>query len=158
VRVERAEANALAIARHLALHPRVRRVHYACLDDHAGRALHASQARGAGSVVSFETGDAELSRRVVESLELFTISVSFGNVASLASLPCRMSHKSIPAHVRAERALPEDLVRLSIGIEDVRDLIPDLDRALNAARRPDRRCGGRRSARSTSTGSPPRTA
>jgi cystathionine beta-lyase len=132
VRVERAQANALAIARHLARHPRVTRVHYAALDDHPGRALHERQARGAGSVVSFETGDAELSRRVVESLELFTIAVSFGSVSSLASLPCRMSHKTIPAAVRAEHALADDLVRLSIGIEDVRDLIQDLDRALGA--------------------------
>jgi cystathionine beta-lyase len=133
VRLERAQQNALAVARHLAELELATRVLYPGLDDHPGRALHESQASGAGSIVSFTTGDAELSRRFVESLELFTISVSFGSVSSLASLPCRMSHKSIPAGVRAAHALPDDLVRLSIGIEDVRDLLEDIDRAARRA-------------------------
>jgi len=84
-------------------------------------------------VVSFETGSAERSRRIVEALDLFAIAVSFGGVGSTASLPCRMSHASIPEDVRRARALPEDLVRLSIGIEDAGDLLGDLERALAAA-------------------------
>jgi len=130
IRLDRAQENALRIARHLVRHPLVKRVHYPGLDDHPGHALHMRQARGGGALVSFETGDAELSRRVAESLELFTIAVSFGSVGSQVSLPACMSHKSIPAHVRAAHALSDDLVRLSIGIEDERDLIADLDQAL----------------------------
>jgi len=135
IRLDREQSNALAIAQHLARHPLVARVHYPGLREHPGFALHALQARGGGSIVSFETGDAELSQRVVESLQHFTIAVSFGSVSSLASLPCRMSHKSIPSSVRSAHSLPDDLVRLSIGIEDVHDLIEDLDQALRCATR-----------------------
>ena len=67
--------------------------------------------------------------------ELYKITVSFGSVGSSISLPCYMSHASIPAEVRAARGLPDDLVRISVGIEDPRDLISDLECALgNAAR------------------------
>jgi cystathionine beta-lyase len=130
IRIDRAQENALCIARHLARHPLVKRVHHPGLEDHPGHALHMRQARGGGTLVSFETGNAEVSRRMAESLELFTIAVSFGSVGSQVSLPACMSHKSIPAHVRAAHALSDDLVRLSIGIEDERDLIADLERAL----------------------------
>ncbi len=130
VRLDLEQATAARIARFLAGHPAVKRVHYAGLDDHEGRALHFSQARGAGSVVSFETGDASLSKRLVESVRLFTISVSFGSVSSLISLPCSMSHKTIPQSVRAAHALPDDLVRLSVGLEDEADLLADLEAAL----------------------------
>ena len=75
----------------------------------------------------------ELSRRLVEATQLFRIGVSFGSVASLISLPCAMSHASIPAAVRAARRLPEHLVRLSIGLEEADDLIEDLDAALRLA-------------------------
>ncbi len=138
IRIDRAQENALCIARHLARHSLVKRVHYPGLEEHPGHALHMRQARGGGALVSFETGDAEASRRVAESLELFTIAVSFGSVGSQVSLPACMSHKSIPAHVRAAHALSDDLVRLSIGIEDERDLIADLDRALERSSVPAR--------------------
>jgi cystathionine beta-lyase len=84
-------------------------------------------------MLSFETGSAELSTRVVESLKLFGITVSFGGVASSIGLPARMSHASIPAAARRSRRLPEDLVRVSIGIEHVDDLIADLSQALSAS-------------------------
>ena len=133
VRLERAQATAARIAQFLVAHPAVKCVHYAGLESHAGRALHFRQASGAGSLVSFETGDAQLSKRLVESLQMFTIAVSFGNVSSSVSLPCRMSHKTIPASVRAAHALPDDLVRLSIGLESEEDLIDDLEAALDSA-------------------------
>jgi cysteine-S-conjugate beta-lyase len=132
VRLDRQEANAARIADLLALHPLVRRVHYPGLASHPGHDLHRRQASGAGSVVSFETGSVDASRRVAEAARLFTISVSFGSVGSLISLPCRMSHASIPAEVRSSRALPEDLVRLAVGIEDPGDLLADLEQALAA--------------------------
>lgn len=134
LRLERQQTNALRVAEFLAAHPAVRRVHYPGLSEHPGAALHRSQARGAGAVISFETGDLRWSRQVVEATSLFSIAVSFGNLSSFISLPCRMSHASIPAAVRAERALPEDLVRLSIGIEAAEDLVADLAQAFCKAR------------------------
>lgn len=89
--------------------------------------------RGPGAVLSFETGDVNISERIVENTRLWGISVSFGCVNSLISMPCRMSHASIPAHVRKARALPEDLIRLCVGIEDEEDLIEDLEYALTVA-------------------------
>jgi cystathionine beta-lyase len=84
-------------------------------------------------VISFTTGDPDLSRRVVETARLFTIAVSFGSVGSSISLPCRMSHASIPAELRGRLAPPPDLVRLSAGIEDVDDLVADLAQAIETA-------------------------
>jgi cysteine-S-conjugate beta-lyase len=87
-------------------------------------------ARGPGAVLSFETGDIGLSERIVESAKLWAISVSFGCVNSLISMPCRMSHASIDPKTRKERGVPEDLIRLCVGIEDGEDLLDDLRSAL----------------------------
>jgi cystathionine beta-lyase len=114
LRLERQSESARRIAEHLRSHPSVDEVFYP----------------GLGAVLSFTTGDAELSRRVAEATRLFTIAVSFGGVGSVISLPCRMSHASTPPEVRARYALPADLVRISVGIEDVEDLVEDLDAAL----------------------------
>jgi cystathionine beta-lyase len=108
----------------------VKREDYEGLPSHPGCEAHARQAAGPGSVVAFETGEVETSRRIVEGCTLFGISVSFGSVASSISLPCRMSHASVPAAVRKARRLPEDLVRISVGIEDAVDLVEDLARAI----------------------------
>ncbi|GAA0172106.1 lyase [Lithospermum erythrorhizon] len=130
LRVEKQQENAQKIAEFLSSHPRVKRVNYAGLPDHLGHSLHYSQAKGAGSVLSFSTGSLALSRHVAENTKYFSITVSFGSVKSLISLPCFMSHASIPSEVRDARGLTDDLVRLSVGIEDVNDLIADLDHAL----------------------------
>lgn len=133
LRLERQQENAGAVARFLAGHPKVRKVNYPGLPGHPGREVLLRQARGAGALLSFETGDAARSRRLAEATELFTVCVSFGGIGSSISLPACMSHASIPAEVRNERCLPEDLVRLSVGIEHVDDLIEDLGRALDRA-------------------------
>jgi cystathionine beta-lyase len=88
---------------------------------------------GPGAVLSFETGDTGISERIVEGTKLWSISVLFGCVNSLISMPCGMFHASINAHIRAERELPVDLIRLCVGIEDVEDLLEDLEQALNIA-------------------------
>ncbi|CAK9184031.1 unnamed protein product [Ilex paraguariensis] len=130
LRVEKQQENAQKIAEFLCSHPRVKKVNYAGLPNHPGRSLHYSQAKGAGSVLSFLTGSLPLSKHIVETTKYFSITVSFGSVKSLISLPCFMSHASIPAAVREARGLTEDLIRISVGIEDVNDLIADLDHAL----------------------------
>jgi len=133
VRLERQQASAAQIAGFLAGHPAVKRVYYPSLLDKKSFGIHVRQARGNGSVVSFETGSIETSRQVVESLKLFPITVSFGGLQSSVSLPGRMSHASVPAQVATQRQLPEDLIRLSVGIEDGEDLIADLAEALEVA-------------------------
>ncbi|KAI2635046.1 cystathionine beta-lyase [Xylaria nigripes] len=128
IRMEKQQANAQMIAEFLETHGF--RVRYPGLKSHPQYDLHCSMARGAGAVLSFETGDVAVSERIVEAAKLYAISVSFGCVNSLISMPCRMSHASIDAKTRQERQFPEDLIRLCIGIEDVHDLIDDLSRSL----------------------------
>lgn len=130
-RLERQQKTALRLARYLLGHPKIKAVYYPGLKGHTGHGLHRSQATGDGCLISFETGDRALSQRIVEETRLFTIAVSFGSIASTISLPCKMSHASIPAETRLERALPEDLTRISVGLEDGTDLIADLDRVLH---------------------------
>jgi len=133
LRVDRQQSNARKLAEFLAGHPAVSKVYYPGLDGHPGRKLHERQARGHGSVLGFETGNFEFSRRLAGATKIFGITVSFGGINSSISLPGCMSHASIPAEIRAKRSLPDDLVRVSAGIEDADDLIGDLSQALEAA-------------------------
>jgi cystathionine beta-lyase len=135
LRAERQNASANTIARFLSDHAAVEQVYYPGLSIHRGHELHRRQATGDGAVISFTTGDASLSQRVVSSTRLFAIAVSFGSVNSVISLPCAMSHASIPVSLKQTFALPADLVRISVGIEDVDDLIEDLERAFAIALR-----------------------
>jgi cystathionine beta-lyase len=133
LRVERQCASAGRIAELLAGHPLIRQVFFPTLAAPDARQVHERQASGPGAVISFTTGDAELSRRIVEAARLFTIAVSFGSIGSSISLPSRMSHASVPAELRGRLGPPPDLVRLSVGIEDVDDLMADLEQAFAAA-------------------------
>jgi cystathionine beta-lyase len=130
LRVERQCATAVRIADFLAAHPRVEKVFFPTLAPPEIRAIHDRQATGPGSVATFTTGDPERSKRIVEGARLFSIAVSFGSVGSSISLPCRMSHASIPHELRGRLGPPPDLIRLSVGIEDADDLIADLAWAL----------------------------
>jgi cystathionine beta-lyase len=135
LRVERQNASAEKIARFLQTRSEVKRVFYPGVADHPGRKIHQQQAHGNGAVVSFTTGDQQISSEIVESTKLFKVAVSFGSVGSTISLPCRMSHASIPSALRDRLAPPTDLVRISVGIEDVDDLIDDLKHAFEIAAR-----------------------
>lgn len=131
LRVERQNSSAEKIARFLLTRAEVTQVFYPGLEDHRGHEIHRGQADGNGAVVSFTTGDEKLSAEIVESTRLFKVAVSFGSVGSTISLPCRMSHASIPGALKARLGPPSDLVRISVGIEDVDDLIDDLNHALD---------------------------
>jgi len=142
VRVQQAQNNAQDIAHFLLRQPMVKKVYYAGLEPNREEMLknsqlaqdhktHMGQAKGGGSVISFTTGDVEVSRRIIDNLQIFKLTVSFGSCNSLCEMPATLSHASIPAH---ERTLPDDLIRLSIGIEDVNDLLEDVQRALTLAR------------------------
>lgn len=133
LRVERQNDSALKVARSLANDKRVSSVYYPGLETHPGFEIHQKQAKGGGAVISFTTGDAEFSERIVEGTRLFNIAVSFGSVNSVISLPCRMSHKSVPEALSDSIAPPADLIRISVGIEDVDDLISDLTQAMEKA-------------------------
>lgn len=133
LRVERQNASAAKIAHFLSARAEVSQVFYPGLADHPGSEIHKKQASGNGAVVSFTTGDERLSAAIVESTRLFKVAVSFGSVGSTISLPCRMSHASIPSALRDRLAPPSDLVRLSVGIEDADDLLEDLEHAFESS-------------------------
>lgn len=133
LRLDCQQNNAHAIAKYLACHPQVRRVYYPGLSNALGHGVHFQQARGAGAVLSFTTGSLELSKRIVEATRLFKICVSFGSINSTISLPGHMSHASVPPEVEALRRLPPDLIRISVGIEDLADLCADLEQAFASA-------------------------
>jgi cystathionine beta-lyase len=135
LRVERQNSSAQTIAEYLDFQSKVKQVYYPGLSSHPGQEIQRRQASGNGATISFTTGDPETSRCIVEATRLFDIAVSFGSVGSVISLPSRMSHASIPKSLRDRLAPPADLVRISVGIEDVADLLADLDQAFAAANR-----------------------
>ena len=132
VRMREHERNAGQVAEFLRGHQAVERVHYPGLTDHPRHALARTQMSGFGAVISFEVGGGlQRARQVVERTRLFTLAESLGGVESLIELPAAMTHASIPAEVRRASGVADGLVRISVGIEDVADLIADLDRALS---------------------------
>jgi cystathionine beta-lyase/cystathionine gamma-synthase len=131
LRMREHERNATRIAGFLNEQPRVRRVYYPGLSDHPGHDVAASQMDGFSGMVSFEVkGGLAEARRVLSRLCIFKIAESLGGVESLVELPAIMTHASIPKEERRKAGLDDGLVRLSVGIEDVEDLIGDLQRAL----------------------------
>ncbi|MCL4514240.1 MAG: PLP-dependent transferase [Firmicutes bacterium] len=130
VRMDRQQANAQAITEWLKGRPEVKKVYYPGLPEHPGHALAKKQAAGFGAMVSFELASASLAEHLLNNVRLITLAESLGAVESLICLPARMTHASIPPEKRAARGISDALVRLSAGIEDVKDLIADLARAL----------------------------
>jgi cystathionine beta-lyase/cystathionine gamma-synthase len=133
VRVQRQNESALRIAQFLAQHAKVRRVHYPFLDGHPQRAFAMEQMSGGGGMVSFEVeGSGEDAKRLTEALRLFTLAPSLGGVDSLVSIPVLTSHAMISPDQRQKMGVTEQLIRLSVGIENVDDLIADLENAFAA--------------------------
>jgi cystathionine gamma-lyase len=133
VRMERHGSNALAVAKFLEAHENVSKVIYPGLDSHPQREIVKKQCRTGGGMVTFYVkGGLEAARKFLESVKVFTLAESLGAVESLAESPALMTHASVPAEQRALIGLTDELIRLSVGIEDEADLIADLAQALKA--------------------------
>lgn len=136
LRLDRITENALAIARHLQQHPKVEWVNFAGLPDHADHALVQKYLGGRGpGILSFglKQGGREGGARFLDALQLFTRLVNIGDAKSLATHPASTTHRQLNAEELKAAGVSEDMVRLSVGIEHIDDLIEDLDRALAAA-------------------------
>ncbi|MFZ0211670.1 MAG: PLP-dependent aspartate aminotransferase family protein [Candidatus Acidiferrales bacterium] len=130
VRMERHNANGMEVAKHLEAHPKVKRVIYPGLASHPQHAIAKKQQRGFGAMLSFDVGSLEAARSVLNNVKICSLAESLGGVETLISLPALMTHASMPKEVREQIGITDGLVRLSVGIEDVEDLIADLDEAL----------------------------
>ncbi len=130
VRMERHNSNGLAVARHLDGHPKVKKVHYPGLPSHPQYELAKKQMTGFGGMLAFETGSLENARTVLKSVRLCSLAESLGGVETLISHPATMTHASVPPEERQRLGITDGLVRISVGIEDVEDLLADLDQAL----------------------------
>ena len=137
VRVARQNENAQRVGEFLSDHAKVRSVNYPFLKSHPCYAVAREQMRGGGGMVSFEVdGTGEDACRVSEAMRLFTLAPSLGSVESLVSIPVLTSHAMIPAEDRAKMGVTEQMIRLSVGIENVDDLVADLETALAAVATP----------------------
>ncbi len=133
VRVHRQNENALRVAQFLKTHPKVRSVNYPFLEGHPQRALAMQQMHGGGGVLSFEIdGTGEDACHFAEALELFTLAPSLGGVESLVTIPVITSHAMIRSEEREKMGVTKQLIRLSVGIEHVDDLMADLEHAFAA--------------------------
>jgi cystathionine beta-lyase/cystathionine gamma-synthase len=130
LRMQAHNANGLAVARFLEEHAAVDRVFYPGLPSHAQHELAARQMSGYTGMVSVDVGTLERARALVEHTRIFQLAESLGGVESLISVPALMTHASVPPEMRERMGITDGLVRLSVGIEDVEDLLEDLEQAL----------------------------
>jgi cystathionine beta-lyase/cystathionine gamma-synthase len=130
LRMERHNANTQVLAEYLAAHPKVTRVYYPGLPTHPQHDLARRQMRGFGGLIAFELGSLERARTLLNSVRLMSLAESLGGVETLISHPASMTHASVPPERRLQIGLTEDMVRISVGIEDVDDLKEDLEQAL----------------------------
>ena len=131
VRMEEHEENTRKIVEFLVNHPAVQKVYYPGLETHPNYEIAKKQMRGFGGMVSFDVGSAEKADRVLNRVRYFTLAESLGAVESLISLPAKMTHASIPKERREQLGITDGLIRISVGLEDVEDLLEDLAQALH---------------------------
>jgi len=132
VRMQRHCENAAAIAHFLKQHSKIEKVYWPGFDEHPNHGVAKAQMNDYGGMLSFVTkgGDYNAAIKIIESLKLFTLAESLGGVESLAGHPASMTHASIPKELREKSGVVDSLIRLSVGIEDARDLIEDLKQAI----------------------------
>ena len=132
VRMKQHEENGRAIAQYLAQHPKVKKVYYPGLPDHPQHELAKKQMNGFGSMISFELGSYENAKKFLDRVKLCSLAESLGGVETLISHPISMTHGSVPEETRKRLGITPGLVRISVGIEDIEDLIADVDQAFRA--------------------------
>lgn len=133
VRLDRHVANAEKVAQYLSKHSQVKKVYYPGLKSHPGHEINQKQAKNGGAMISFELNEGHDTNAFFRALNVITLAESLGGVESLACHPASMTHAAIPKEIRDEVGITEGLIRLSIGIEDVDDLINDLEQAIEAS-------------------------
>jgi cystathionine beta-lyase/cystathionine gamma-synthase len=131
VRMDAHDRNGRVVANFLTEHPKVQKVYYPGLVSHPQHEIASRQQKGFGGMVSFETGSLENAKTVLDNVKLCTLGESLGGVESLISHPATMTHASVPLETRNKLGITDGLVRISVGIEDVEDIISDLDQALS---------------------------
>jgi len=130
VRMERAQENALAIAKWLKNHPKVTKVHYVGLPEHPGFAVNAKQSRGSGAMLSFAVDSHETALQVLDRVKVITFAESLGGPESLITLPVTQTHADVAPEEREKLGITDSLLRMSVGLENCNDLIADLQQAL----------------------------
>lgn len=133
LRMQKHSENGYAVAQFLESHPKIEKVFYPGLSSHPQYQLALQQMQESGGMVSFtfKSGEKNDAVKFLERVKVFTLAESLGGVESLANHPATMTHASIPVEIRKEAGITDDLVRLSVGIEDIEDLLEDLTKALN---------------------------
>lgn len=130
VRMERAQENAITIAKWLKNHPKVTAVHYVGLPEHPGYAVNAKQSRGSGAMLSFAVDSHETALQVLANVKIITFAESLGGPESLITLPVTQTHADVPEEERLKLGITDSLLRLSVGLENAQDLIADLQQAI----------------------------
>ena len=130
VRMERAQENALAIARWLKTQSKVKKVYYVGLPEHPGYEVNRKQTRGSGAMLSFELDTAETALKVLADVKLITFAESLGGPESLITLPATQTHCDVPAEERQKLGITDSFLRMSVGLENANDLIRDLEQAM----------------------------
>lgn len=133
-RMAYSEVSARKLADWLQCRNDIEAVYYPGLEQHPGRAIQEKQSTGYGAVVSFDVGSGERAKKLLSEVKLPLVAVSLGAVESILSYPAMMSHASMPREVRLERGIGDGLLRFSVGLEDIDDLIADLDQALGSSK------------------------
>lgn len=134
VRMDRHIENAKHVVELLKYHPAIEKIYYPGLEEHLGYEIHKSQANGSGAMISFILKDGYNIRNLFKSLNLITLGESLGGVESLVSHPASMTHASIPYEIRQKVGIVDNLIRLSVGIENKEDIVGDLKLALEKSR------------------------
>lgn len=131
VRMEKQQENALTIAKWLKGQDKITEVYYVGLPEHPGYEINKKQSRGFGSMISFKTDTEETARRILEKLNLIAFAESLGGVESLITYPMLQTHGDVPVETRERLGITENFLRMSVGVENVEDLIDDLQQAIS---------------------------
>jgi len=131
LRMEKQQQNAAAIAEWLVKNPHVKQVYYPGLPGHPGREIQVKQSNGFGAMLSFRVSDAAWVERIINRVKVITYAESLGGVETLITYPMKQTHGDIPAEIRQKIGVTDDLIRLSVGIEHIDDLIGDLEQAIS---------------------------